>query len=47
MTVNLFSVTSFSVELHHNLNMFDENQKYLAVTQLNIVFHFYMDISCN
>lgn len=46
MTINLFSVPSFSVGLHHNLNMLDENQKCFTVTQLNIVFCFYMDIGC-
>lgn len=40
MTVSLFSVHSFSVGLHHKLNMFDESQKYFSITQFNVIFHF-------
>lgn len=47
MTVNLFSVLSFSVELYHNMSMLDENQKYFTVTQLSIVLNFCVDIGCN
>lgn len=47
MTVHLFSVPFFSVGLHRNLNMCDENQKYFPVTQLTIVFNFCMDTGCN
>lgn len=39
MTVNL-SVHSFSVGLHHKLNMFDGYQKYFSIAQFNIIFHF-------
>lgn len=40
MAVILFSFHSFSVGLHHKLNMLNENQKYCSITQFSVIFHF-------